>query len=74
MKNMSHYALPRWQRQLDLNQRIQESKSCALPLGDAATLLQHPELFVVAGKDYLLRAVDSRCQQLLPCIPRVVKP
>ena len=73
-ENMSHYALPRWQRQLDLNQRIQESNSCALPLGDAATLLQHPELFMVAGKDYLLRTVDSRSQQLLPCIPRVVKP
>ena len=27
--------------QLDLNQRVQESKSCALPLGDGPILLIH---------------------------------
>ena len=31
-----HYAIGAWQPRLDLNQRVQESKSCALPLGDWA--------------------------------------
>ena len=31
-----HYAIGAWQPRLDSNQRMQESKSCALPLGDWA--------------------------------------
>ena len=33
---------PRWQGWLDLNQRVQESKSCALPLGDTPVFAQSP--------------------------------